>query len=101
MENTKRILVLDHQPDKELFANIAGAKHAHVTYAAGYLQAVAAAMRARPDAIYIRRDLPWLSRSLPLVFLDNPLFSDIRVVFYSPEELRGELPSRNMHALPF
>lgn len=94
---TQRILVLDHQPDKEVFARMERDRNLQVTYAAGYLQAVAAALRTRPTAIYIRRDLPWLRQTVPTIFLDNPLFAGIRVVFFTPEELRGEWPSRNMH----
>lgn len=98
---TKRILVIDHQPDKALFNQLALDNHAQMTFASGYLQAVAAALRATPDEIYIRRDLPWLRQAGPLVFVENPMFSGVRVVFFSPEELRGELPARNMHrALP-
>lgn len=93
----QKILVLDHQPDKEAFAQLEREKHAVVTYAAGYLQAVTAAVRVRPDAIYIRRDLPWLHQKVPMIFWENPVFADIRVVFYTPEELRGDWPSRNMH----
>jgi hypothetical protein len=94
--NTKRILVIDPQPDRDLFAGLARTNGHQFTFVSGYLQSVAESIRVRPHVIYVRRDLPWLQGALPLDFL----FNGIEVVFFTPEELRGDLPSRNMHRAP-
>ncbi len=93
----KRLLVLDHQPDSALFTELAHKLNAEFSFATGFLQAIAQALRTRPNAVWVRRDLPWLPHGgIPQVFLDSPLFSDTQIVFFTPDELRGAWPSRNM-----
>jgi hypothetical protein len=96
--SNKKILVLDHEPDTSLLDSLATKFNASVTCANGYLQAVAKALRIQPDTIYVRRDLPWLRRAkFPQEFWENPVFTGVRVIFYTPDELREEWPSQNAH----
>ena len=93
----KRLLVLDHQPDNALFTELAQQLNAEFSFATGFLQAIAQALRVRPSAVWVRRDLPWLPQGgVPQVFLDSPLFSETQIVFFTPGELRGAWPSRSM-----
>jgi hypothetical protein len=93
----KRFLVLDHQPDPALFAELSTTLDAEFSFASGFLQAIAQALRSRPTAVWVRRDLPWLPQGgVPAVFLESTLFSETQLVLFTPDVLRGAWPSRNM-----